>query len=229
MKLKQLIGGVTISPARLAHRRWVWVPVWQTPLRYHHPLLRAPHMARAHLVPRAIRADPAQADPVTTTRVAQADPVTTARADLLRPDPATTARADLLRPVPATTAPADPATTARADPATTARADPVVRAGLAGPVDPAARGMEMDSVATSTEPRGALDPRRGDRVSRHRQGGADRSHRRGASGTMAQSTTGATRKHPIGIKGPTSGASISSGSGSRCKERSHAAPAWPNG
>src|ERR1700677_4673272 len=149
MKLKQLIGGVTISPARLAHRRWVWVPVWQTPLRYHHPLLRAPHMARAHLVPRAIRADPAQADPVTTTRVAQADPVTTARADLLRPDPATTAPADLLPP--------DPATTAPADPATTARADPVVRAGLAGPVDPAARGMEMDSVATSTEPRGAMD------------------------------------------------------------------------
>src|SRR6202453_4268445 len=178
-------------------------------------------MARAHLVPRAIRADPAQADPVTTARVAQADPVTTARADLLRPEPGTTGRAAPLRPVPATTAPADPATTARAD--------PVVRAGLAGPVDPAARGMEVESVATSTEPRGAMDPRRGDRVSRHRQGGADRSHRRGASGTMAQSTTGATRKHPIGIKGPTSGASISSGSGSRCKERSHAAPAWPNG
>ena len=105
----------------------------------------------------------------------------------------------------------------------------VVRAGLAGPVDPAARGMEMDSVATSTEPRGAMDPHRGDRVSRRRQGGADRSHRRGASGTMAQSTTGATRKRLLGIKGSTSGASISSGSGSRCKERSHAAPAWPNG
>jgi hypothetical protein len=194
---------------------------------------------------------------MTTARAAQADPVTTARAALLRPDPATTARADLLRPVPATTAPADPAdpaTTAQADPAdpattaqadpvvrattaqadpvvraTTAQADPVVRAGLAGPVDPAARGMEMDSVATSTERRGAMDPHRGDRVSRRRQGGADRSHRRGAGGTMAQSITGATRKHLLGIKGSTSGASISSGSGSRCKERSHAAPAWPNG
>ena len=199
-------------------------------------------MARALLVPRAIRADPARADPMTTARAAQADPVATARADLLRPDPATTVPADLLPPDPATTAPAellrpDPATTAPVDPATTARADlagPVdpattARADLAGPVEPAARGMEMDSVATSAEPRGAMDPHRGDRVSRHGQGGADRSHRRGASGTMAQSTTGATRKHLIGIKGSTSGASISSGSGSRCKERSHAAPAWPNG
>src|SRR5580693_1306351 len=170
---------------------------------------------------RAIRADPAQADPM-TTGVARADPVTTARADLPRPDPVTTARV----------ARADPVTTARADPATTARADPVVRAGLAGPVAPVApvaRGMEMDSVAPSTAPRGAMDPHRGDRVSRRRQGGAGLSHRRGASGTMAQSTTGATRKHPLGTKGSISGASISSGSGSRCKERSHAAPARPKG
>jgi hypothetical protein len=167
-----------------------------------------------------------------TTGVARADPVTTARADLPRPDPVTTAR--LARADPVTTARADllrpdPATTAPADPATTAPADPVVRAGLAGPVAPVARGMEMDSVATSTAPRGAMDPHRGDRVSRRRQGGAGLSHRRGASGTMAQSTTGATRKHPLGTKGSISGASISSGSGSRCKERSHAAPARPKG
>jgi Protein of unknown function (DUF2563) len=94
-----------------------------------------------------------------------------------------------------------------------------VLAAPAAPVDPA-HGMEMPSVAISTGPRGVTDPHHGDRVSRRARPGTDRSRRPAGSGGTAPSTTGATRKLPFGTPGSTSGASGSSGSGSRCKEAS---------
>ena len=216
----------------LAQRLWAWVPVQQTPPQVRHRQLRPAAMARR---PRALpaiilagrrpesstpRTDPAiQADPAIP-----ADPA--ARADPGRADPADpVAQVD-------PGALAEPVT--RADPVGLANpvtlADPVGRAGLrADPVDlvdlvtqmdpvAPAHGMGIPSVATSTGPRGETDPPLGDRVRRRGRSGADRSRRPGDNGWMAQSTTGATRKRPCGIAGSTSGASGSSGFGSRCNK-----------
>ncbi|MCV7412637.1 hypothetical protein H7K44_23860 [Mycobacterium florentinum] len=100
------------------------------------------------------------------------------------------------------------------------RADLVVPAGRvarADPVVPAGRGTEIRTAATSTTRRGATDLALGDRVSRLVRRGIDRSRRLAVRGTMARSTTGATRKPPCGIPVSTPGASGSSGCGSRCK------------
>ena len=217
----------------LAQRLWVWVPVQQTPLQVRHRQLRPAAMARR---PRALpaiilagrrpepsttRTDPAiPADPA--ARADPADPVA-------RVDPG--AQADpgaLVEPVTR----ADPVGLANpvtlADPVGRAdlRADPVDLADLVTQKDPVARadpvapahGMGIPSVATSTGPRGETDPPLGDRVRRRGRTGADRSRRPGGNGWMAQSTTGATRKRPCGIAGSTSGASGSSGFGSRCNK-----------
>jgi hypothetical protein len=149
-----------------------------------------------------------QADPVITAqadRAGQADPVITAQADRVdQADPGCTDPADLAVPV----APAPGCT------------DLAVQA---------ARGMATTSAATSTAPRGVMDPHPGDRVHHRGRTGTDRSHRLVGHGTTAQSTTGATTKTPSGISNSTNGASTSSESGSRCKESPNTTPASPIG
>lgn len=188
-----------------ARRRWAWAPVWHMPIRRSH---RRTPAATAHH-PRALRAAVTRARRRHTAQVDLAGLRTTAPAEA---DPA------VLR----TTAPADPAglaglavlrTTDLVDPAglrTAARVVllPVLRAD----------GTGMTTAATSTGNLGATDPHPGAGVSRPARTGADRSRRPDRHGSVARSTTGVTRKHPCGIPGSTSGASGSSGSGSRCKE-----------
>jgi hypothetical protein len=188
--------------------------------------------------PQTTRANPAPADPVAQADPAQADPAPVAQAGR-RPQ---TTRAN-----PAPAGPADPAPqvdpVARAD--QTTQVDPVGQADQTTQVDPADQadpvvpwttalagrrpehGMGIPNVATSTGPRGETDRHPGDGVRRRRRRGADRSRRPGGSGSVAQSTTGATRKRPCGIPGSASGASGSSGSGSRCKRPAHTPPASP--
>jgi hypothetical protein len=111
----------------------------------------------------------------------------------------------------------------RADRATLALVD-LDMAGPAARVDPAGLavradlGTEMPSVATSTTPRGATDQHLGERANRHVLRGTGRCRPQVGRGTMARSTTTATRRHRSGIPGLTSLASTSSGSGSRCNE-----------
>jgi hypothetical protein len=202
-------------PVPLARQRWVWAPVWPMPLRDHHLRLR-PAMARQR--PEActrrpgqmIRVDPAaQVGPVRVVRAAPAVLGNMARADPVAPDPA--------------------ALVARADLDTQAALVPmvrVVRADLVVPVVPVARAVPVGqavlgtgtlSVATSTEPRGEKDPLPGATASHPGRTGEGRSRRPADGGTMARSTTGATKKHPCGTPDSTSGASTSSESGSRCK------------
>ena len=172
-----------------------------------HPVDRATPV-EAGVTGRAVPVDP---DPVDPARV-DPDPVDRAATDPADPDPADPDPVVLDRADRVATAPAD-----RAVPETT---DPAV---------PAAHGMGMTSVATSTGPRGATDPRPG-ALARHRdRAGTDRFRRPGDSGGMAPSTTGATTKLPCGIPGSTSGASTSSESGSRCNESPHTTPASPIG
>src|SRR5271166_6047922 len=138
-----------------------------------------------------------------------------------RPEITSTARA-----VPVAD-PADPRiTTGRAGPVVrraTARADPAVPEAVPrtmARVDPAetTRGAGTHSVATSTGPRGATGPHRGDGVHRRGRPGADHSRGLAARGSVARSTTTATRKRPSGIPCSTSLVSISSASGFRCKD-----------
>jgi hypothetical protein len=105
-------------------------------------------------------------------------------------------------------------------PADRAGPDPTDRAARVGPADRAApaHGMGTPSTATSTEPHGETDPHLGVMARRRGRAGAARFRHRVASGSVAQLTTGATRKPPSGIRTSTSGASISSESGFRCKE-----------
>jgi hypothetical protein len=205
----------------LAPRRWVWASVRRTPLRHRHRWLQALPMTRRDPAVRAdpvIRADPAaRADLADMARAHPA--VRVDMADMARTHPADLADMARAHPVVLGTstrtvlaAPAGPV-----DPGTSTR---TVLATAADPVDPAAHGMGMPSVATSTGPRGVTDPHPGDRVSRRGRRGTDRSRLPAGRGGMAQSTTGATRKRPCGTLGSTSGASGSSGSGSRCKEAS---------
>ena len=161
--------------------------------------------------------DPAiQADPVARADPGRADPVAGAE---LRAD--TMAQAD---PPPGgpggppgghggAGGPADQADL-QAHPADPA--NPVTRA--APRAHPADHGTGMRSVATSTGPRGATDPHLGDPAHRRGPTGAGRFLRPVGDGSMARSTTGATRKRPCGIPGSTSGDSGSSGFGSRCKD-----------
>jgi hypothetical protein len=204
----------------LARQRWVWAPVWPMPLRDHHLRVR-PAMARQR--PEActrrpgqmIRVDPAaQVGPVRVVRAAPAVLGNMARADPvdLLADPA--AQVGPVAPDPA-------ALVARADLDTQAATVPVVRAD---PVVPAARavpvvlGTGTRSVATSTtEPRGDKDPLLGATASHPGRTGEGRSRRPADGGTMARSTTGATKRRPCGTPDSTSGASTSSESGSRCK------------
>lgn len=100
--------------------------------------------------------------------------------------------------------------------------DLVVPADQAVPVVPVAQvvpalGMGMLSVATSTEPRGEKDPLLGVTASHPGRTGDGRSRLPADGGTVARSTTGATKRRPCGIPDSTSGASTSSESGSRCK------------
>jgi hypothetical protein len=114
-----------------------------------------------------------------------------------------------------------PETTDLADlvvPETTDLAGPAARVDLAGLAARADLGTGMLSVATSTTPRGATDPHPGERANRHVLRGTGRCRPQVGRGTMARSTTTATRRHRSGIPGLTSLASTSSGSGSRCKE-----------
>jgi hypothetical protein len=153
-----------------------------------------------------------QVDPADLGNTVQADPV-----DLLV-DPA----AQVGPAVLANTVRADPVDllvdpAARADLDTQAAPVSMVRVDLVVPADPAVLGTAILSVATSTEPRGEKDPLRGATASHPARTGEGRSRRPADVGTMARSTTGATRKHPSGIPDSTSGASTSSESGSRCK------------
>jgi hypothetical protein len=189
-----------------------------------HPVDRATPV-EAGVTGRAVPVDP---DPVDPARV-DPDPVDRAATDPADPDPADPDRADRVatapadRAVPETTDPAVPAVPETTDPAD------LETTGCAGLAVPAAHGMGMTSVATSTGPRGATDPRPG-ALARHRdRAGTDRFRRPGDSGGMAPSTTGATTKLPCGIPGSTSGASTSSESGSRCNESPHTTPASPIG
>jgi hypothetical protein len=209
----------------LARQRWVWAPVWPMPLRDHHLRLR-PAMARQR--PEACTRPPgqmtpvdpaAQVDPARVGRVAPAVLENTARADLV----------DLLVDPAAQVVPDPAALVARADLDTQAALVPmvrVVRADLVVPVVPVARAVPVGqavlgtgtlSVATSTEPRGEKDPLPGATASHPGRTGEGRSRRPADGGTMARSTTGATKKHPCGTPDSTSGASTSSESGSRCK------------
>ena len=194
----------------------------------------APHPAdRATPVEAGVtgRAVPVDPDPVDPAR-ADPDPVDQAATAPADPDPVVLARADRVatapadRAVPETTDPADRAVPETTDPAVPADLETTGCAGLAVP---AAHGMATTSVATSTGPRGATDPRPG-ALARHRdRAGTDRFRRPVDSGGMAPSTTGATTKLPCGIPGSTSGASTSSESGSRCNESPHTTPASPIG
>jgi hypothetical protein len=158
--------------------------------------------------------DPAaQVDPARVGRVAPAVLENTARADLV----------DLLVDPAAQVVPDPAALVARADLDTQAalvrvvRADLVVPVARAVPVRQAVLGTGTLSVATSTEPRGEKDPLPGATASHPGRTGEGRSRRPADGGTMARSTTGATKKHPCGTPDSTSGASTSSESGSRCK------------
>jgi hypothetical protein len=141
---------------------------------------------------------------ISTPRVGVADPADP------QADPAT--QADLEDPAD----PAGPAT--QADPA-----DPAEPAGPATQADPD-HGVGIRSVVTSTGRRGETDPRPGGGARRRRQPGADPYHLPVASGGVAQSTTGATRKLPSGIPGSTSGAFGSSEYGSRCRRPTRTTP-----
>jgi hypothetical protein len=139
-------------------------------------------------------------------------------ADLVVPAVLGITQADLVAQVDL----AGPETTDLADlvvPETTDLAGPAAaRVDLAGPAARAGLGTGMPSVATSTTPRGATDPHLGERANRHVLRGTGRCRPQVGRGTMARSTTTATRRHRSGIPGLTSLASTSSGSGSRCKE-----------
>jgi hypothetical protein len=199
------------------------------PLRDHHRRLR-PAMARQR--PEACMRRPGQmirVDPAAQVAPARAAPVALAvLGNTARADPV-----DLLVDPAAQVGPAVLANTARADPvdllvdpaaqvgpavlANTVPTDLVVPAVPVVRADPAVLGTGMLSAATSTEPRGAKDPLLGATASHPGRTGEGRSRRQGVTGMRAQSTTGATRKHPCGIPDSTSGASTSSEFGSRCK------------
>jgi hypothetical protein len=178
-----------------------------------------------------IRVDPAaQVAPARAAPVALAVLGNTARADPvdLLVDPAAqvgpavlanTVPTDLVDPA-AQVGPAVLANTVPTDlvvPADLGNTDLVVPAVPVVRADPAVLGTGMLSAATSTEPRGAKDPLLGATASHPGRTGEGRSRRQGVTGMRAQSTTGATRKHPCGIPDSTSGASTSSEFGSRCK------------
>jgi hypothetical protein len=173
-----------------------------------HPVDRAAQVTPVDLDPDRVVTVPA--GPVPADRVVQADLGCTGPTDL----------AGLVAPAPGCTGPADLAGLVAPAPGCTGPADLAV---------PAARGMATTSAATSTAPRGVMDPHPGDRAHHRGRTGTDRSHRPGGSGGMAPSTTGATRKTRCGIPGSTSGASTSSESGSRCNESPHTTPASPIG
>jgi hypothetical protein len=131
----------------------------------------------------------------------------------------------------------DLAVTALVGPATSIRAGPAgratsIRAGPAGRATsiraaPAAPGTAMLSVVTSAVLRGEMGLRRGELVHRRGRAGAARFRHLGAVGSVARSTTGVTRKLRFGIPGSISGASTSSGCGSRCKKPTLTSPVWP--
>jgi len=116
----------------------------------------------------------------------------------------------------------DPA--AQADPETT---DPAAQADLET-TDPA-HGMGMASAATSTGPPGETDPHPGVPASHRGRHGTGRFRRPVDRGMTVPSTIGATRKTRSGTRSSTSGASISSESGSRCRKPPHKTPASPIG
>jgi hypothetical protein len=149
-----------------------------------------------------VRADPVDLPVGPAAPVGPADLGNTARADPVDLPVGPAARADL---------------DTQAAPVSMVRVDLVVPADQAGPVAPAVLGTAMLSVATSTEPRGEKEPLRGATASHPARTGDGRSRHPADGGTMARSTTGATKKHPCGIPDSTSGASTSSESGSRCK------------
>ncbi|BBZ52008.1 hypothetical protein MHEI_37250 [Mycobacterium heidelbergense] len=170
----------------------------------------------ARVTPVDLAAQVVRVDPRPVIRVVPADPK--APADPVAP----VDLAARVGPRPVTranqVAPAGPAGQADPRPATPAvRVDPVDRAGPAARAVPAGHGMAIPSAVTSTTPRGATDPHPGDMVSRLGQLGTGRSRLPVGNGGTAPSTTSDTTKRPCGIPDSTSGASGSSGSGSRCK------------
>jgi hypothetical protein len=191
-------------------------------------------VAQADLVP-VDRVDPVDRSPVDReAQEAQADLVTpVAQTDRVDPvdlvdlDPAVraapvatiTPAAQVDRAGPAATITPAAQVDRAAPAATITQVDLVVPAGLVARVDPVAHGTEMPSVATSTARRGATDLALGGLVRRRDPHGTVRYLRREAGGMLARSTTTATRKTRSGIPGSTSGALISSESGSRCKEQ----------
>jgi hypothetical protein len=184
-------------------------------------MLRPGQMIRADPAAQVAPARVGQVDPADLGNTVRADPadLPVGPADLAVPaDLGNTVRADPadLPAVPAARADLD----TQAAPVSMVRVDLVVpadQAGPVGPADPAVLGTAILSVATSTEPRGEKDPLRGATASHPARTGEGRSRRPADVGTMARSTTGATKKHPSGIPDSTSGASTSSESGSRCK------------
>ncbi|BBY01592.1 hypothetical protein MSEO_20910 [Mycobacterium seoulense] len=148
-------------------------------------------MARVDPAVRADRADPAARVDPRVGPVARAAPAI--RADL-RVD-----RAD------------------RADPADLVTS--IIRVVPVGRADPGARGTEIHNVVTSAGPRGVTGRRLGDPGSRPVPTGTGRSRRPVATGDMARSTTGDTRRLPSGIPDSISGGSGSSESGFRCRQR----------
>ncbi|BBX61237.1 hypothetical protein MSAS_04110 [Mycobacterium saskatchewanense] len=186
----------------------MWEPALQTPIRH-------PHRWPPDRMIRGGRPDRRRADPADP--VGHADPATMARTGPPRADrasQATVGRADR----------ADPANMARAalaDRRPVGREGPVDPrpVGRAGPADRQGRGTGTPNAATSTAPRGEMAPPRGVRANRRGPHGADPYPRPEGSGRVAPSTTTDTKKPPRGIKDSTSGASISSGFGSRCNGR----------
>ena len=185
----------------LALRRWVWAPVWRTPLPDRNRRLPAATMAPPRPEISIRRPDPM----IPADLVAQADAIT--RADRV-------AQADLGPIILA--APADLGPIILAAPAAPGPTILAAPAAPAVPADQAAHGAAIRSAATSTAPRGEMDPHPGDPARRRGRPGIGRSHRPAGNGGMAPSTTGATTRRPSGIAGSTSGASGSSESGSRC-------------
>ncbi|BBY25866.1 hypothetical protein MSTO_60710 [Mycobacterium stomatepiae] len=181
------------------------------PLQVHHLRLQE---ATALLAREATALRPAQMIPAAPVdRAARVVPENTAQVapvDLkvvpAAPDPMALVGPDI---------PAAPVSMVRVD-----LADRVGRVDLAdrvGRVALAGRGTGIRTADTSTTRHGATDLPLGVRVNRLGRRGIDPSRRQGARGTMARSTTGATRKLPCGIPVSTPGASGSSESGFRCK------------
>ncbi|OBA59929.1 hypothetical protein A5647_15740 [Mycobacterium sp. 1100029.7] len=202
-------------------RRSEWELAWRLPIPQLHrrPLGRMTREDPPVLLRPVDRVDTDRVDRVNTDPADRVDRVNTGPADLANvvlEDPV----AQAVSTSAARAARADSASMAQADPHPAGRVVPGVRAG---------RGTAMPSAATSAGPLGATDPPRGGQANRRDRRGADRYLRPVGAGRKDPSTTGAIRRLLNGIRVSTSGASTSLECGFRCKERTYALPAAPDG